>query len=71
MQHAHATAAEYQEDAEKAARTGSVPHFINEDRADMRGIKSGWYAINNDGKLVGGPFATYEKCVEGLSASRH
>jgi hypothetical protein len=36
----------------------------NEDKSDMRGIKSGWYAIDEDGKLVFGPFDTYEECVE-------
>jgi hypothetical protein len=63
MQHAHSTAAEYR-DAEKGDRVRSVPHFINEDRADMRGIKPGWYAVSGEGNLVGGPFATYETCLE-------
>ena len=44
------------------ART--VPHYINEDKSDMRGIKSGWYAVDEDGNLVFGPFDTYEECVE-------
>jgi hypothetical protein len=69
MQHAHSMAAEHQEAAEKVHRPSVVPHFINEDKSDMRGIKSGWYAMNNDGRLVGGPFGTYEKCVERLSGS--
>jgi hypothetical protein len=64
MQHVHFMAAQYQEGAEKVRRASVVPHFINEDRADMRGIKPGWYAIRNDGNLVGGPFATYETCLE-------
>jgi hypothetical protein len=29
----------------------------------MRGIKSGWYAMDDDGSLVSGPFDTSEKCV--------
>jgi hypothetical protein len=62
MQHAHITAAEHQGAAEKACRTAVVPHFINEDKSDMHGIKSGWYAMDNVGKLIFGPFATYEKC---------
>ena len=41
-----------------------VPHFINDDKSEMRGIKSGWYAIDEDGNLVFGPFDTYEECVE-------
>lgn len=42
----------------------TVPQYINEDRSDMRGIKSGWYAMDNDGNLVSGPFSSREKCVE-------
>jgi hypothetical protein len=30
----------------------------------MRGIKPGWYAIDEDGNLVFGPFDTYDECVE-------
>jgi hypothetical protein len=25
----------------------TVPHYINEDKSDMRGIKSGWYAVED------------------------
>jgi hypothetical protein len=42
-----------------------VPHYISENNSDIRGIKAGWYAIDNDGKLVSGPFSSREKCVEG------
>jgi hypothetical protein len=28
----------------------TVPHYINEDKSDMRGIKSGWYAIDEGGR---------------------
>jgi hypothetical protein len=42
----------------------TIPHYINEDKSDMRGIKSGWYAIDEDGNLVFGPFDTYDQCVE-------
>ena len=27
----------------------TAPHYINEDKSDMRGIKSGWYAVEDDG----------------------
>jgi hypothetical protein len=64
MKHTHSMAAQYQEPEEKGDRARSVPHFINEDRADMRGIKPGWYAVSSGGNLVGGPFATYETCLE-------
>jgi hypothetical protein len=24
------------------------PHYVNEDKSDMRGIKHGWYAMEDD-----------------------
>ena len=42
----------------------TVPLFINENKSDMRGIKSGWYAMDGDGNLVSGPFSSRAKCVE-------
>jgi len=41
----------------------AIPHFINDDKAEMRGIKSGWYAIEDDGNLSSGPFSSREQCV--------
>ena len=29
----------------------TASHYINESKSDMRGIKPGWYAIENDGNL--------------------
>jgi hypothetical protein len=29
----------------------NVPHYVNENKSDMRGVKSGWYAIADDGHL--------------------
>jgi hypothetical protein len=31
------------------------PHYVNEDKSDMRGIKHGWYAMEDDGNLSSGP----------------
>jgi hypothetical protein len=42
----------------------TVPLYINESKSDMRSIKSGWYAMDDDGSLVSGPFSSREKCVE-------
>jgi hypothetical protein len=42
----------------------TVPHYIGEAKSDMRGIKPGWYAMDNDGNLVSGPFSSREECVE-------
>ena len=63
MQHAHTKAAEHQEAARRPHRAVTVPHFINEDKSDMRGIKSGWYAMDTEGNLDSGPFVSCEKCV--------
>ena len=27
----------------------TIPHYINEDRSEMRGIKPGWYAMDDAG----------------------
>ena len=43
----------------------TVPHYISEDKSDMRGIKPGWYAMDDRGNLVCGPFSSRQKCVEG------
>jgi hypothetical protein len=41
----------------------AIPHFINDDKSEMRGIKPGWYAIDDDGKLSSGPFSSREDCL--------
>jgi len=35
-----------------------APHYIGENKSDMRGIKPGWYAIEDDGNLSSGPFSS-------------
>jgi hypothetical protein len=42
------------------------PHYITEDKSDMRGIKHGWYAMEDDGSLSSGPFPSREECVKRL-----
>jgi hypothetical protein len=41
----------------------TAPHYINENKSDMRGIKPGWYAVEDDGNFSSGPFSTLEACV--------
>jgi hypothetical protein len=41
----------------------TAPHYINDDKSDMRGVKSGWYAVEDDGNLSSGPFSSLEACV--------
>ena len=45
----------------------TVSHYINENESDMRGIKPGWYAIENDGNLSSGPFSSLEECVKRIT----
>ena len=48
-----------------------APHYISEDKSDMRGIKPGWYAIEGDGNIFSGPFATRQECVERIAQPTH
>jgi hypothetical protein len=43
--------------------TMTIPYYINEDRSEMRGIKPGWYAMDDAGKLSSGPFFSHEECL--------
>jgi hypothetical protein len=45
----------------------TAPHYIGEAKSDMRSIKSGWYAIESDGRLSSGPFPSFEECVTRIS----
>jgi len=45
----------------------TVPYYVSEDKSDMRGIKPGWYAIEDDGKLSSGPFSSLEECVKRIT----
>jgi hypothetical protein len=47
--------------------TMTAPHYVNENKSDMRGIKFGWYAIENDGTLSSGPFSSREQCNEKIT----
>ena len=47
--------------------TVTAPHYISENKSDMRGIKSGWYAIEDDGNLSSGPFSSREQCVNRIT----
>lgn len=41
----------------------TASHYINETKSDMRGIKPGWYAMDDAGKLSSGPFFSHEECL--------
>jgi hypothetical protein len=44
-----------------------APHYISENKSDIRGIKPGWYAIEDDGNLSFGPFSSREECVKRIT----
>jgi hypothetical protein len=46
-----------------STREMTVPYYINENKSDIRGIKPGWYAVEDDGNLSSGPFPSLEACV--------
>jgi hypothetical protein len=52
---------------ENSSATMTVPHYISESQSDMRGIKHGWYTIEDDGKLSSGPFPSFEECLTEIS----
>jgi hypothetical protein len=45
----------------------TVAHYVSEDKSEMRGIKPGWYAIEDDGHLSSGPFSSLEECVRRIT----
>jgi hypothetical protein len=46
----------------------TAPYYISETKSDMRGIKKGWYAIEDDGTLYSGPFPSFEECAERITS---
>ena len=42
----------------------TAPHYISENNSDMRGIKSGWYVVEDDGNLSSGPFFCLDECLK-------
>lgn len=45
----------------------TAPHYISENNSDMRGIKSGWYVVQDDGNLTSGPFSCLDECVKRIT----
>jgi len=41
----------------------TIPLYISEEKSDMRGIKPGWYVMEDDGKLSSGPFSSRQECL--------
>jgi hypothetical protein len=53
--------------AARWSATMAIPHYFNEDRSNMRRIKSGWYAMDHDGNLSCGPFLSREECLSRIT----
>ena len=47
--------------------TDSNPHYINELQSDLRAVKEGWYAVDERGDLLSGPFNNRELCLTRIS----
>ena len=45
----------------------TAPCYINENKSDMRGIKHGRYAMDDNGNLSSGPFSSRDECVKGIT----
>ncbi len=45
----------------------AIPLHVNENKSDIRRIKPGWYAMDEDGSLSSGPFPNHEECVRRIS----
>ena len=45
----------------------TAPYYISETKSDMRGIKHGWYVVEDDGTLDSGPFSSFEECVDRIA----
>ena len=44
-----------------------VPYYINEQQSEIRGIKRGWYTMDERGKLCSGPFSSPSECLRRVS----
>jgi hypothetical protein len=41
----------------------AIPYYISEDRSEIRAVKPGWYAMDDDGDLSSGPFSSHAECL--------
>jgi len=44
--------------------------YIPHEESDLRGVEeSGWYIVNDDHRMVGGPFSSREDCVAAIGSA--
>ena len=48
----------------------TVPYYVNEHQSDIRAIKTGWYGMENNGKLSSGPYPNHGECLTGITQAR-
>ena len=48
-----------------------VPYYINEQQSNVRGIKCGWYTLDECGRLGSGPFSSPDECRNSPCANVH
>jgi hypothetical protein len=39
------------------------PRYVDEAQSKMRGLKVGWYAIDNEGDIASGPYPSRDECI--------
>jgi hypothetical protein len=45
----------------------TIPCYVNEIISDVRGIKPGWYAMDEVGILSSGPFLSHAECLQSIT----
>jgi hypothetical protein len=48
-----------------------IPYYVNDDQSDVRGVKRGWYAMDEHGMLGCGPFSTPCECLVRGAEAKH
>lgn len=43
------------------------PHYVDAQQSAMRGLNVGWYAIDQDGEIVSGPYGGRKECIVGIT----
>ena len=43
------------------------PRYVDETQARMRGLTVAWYAVDNEGAIIAGPFPNRDECVARIS----
>jgi hypothetical protein len=48
-----------------------IPYYVNDEQSDVRGVKRGWYAMDECGSLGCGPFSTPCECLARGAEAKH